>query len=279
MSDEALLEDGTPVTIETVLAMTPEPSLRCAGIGDDDAPCEQPLHVRARDSDLVAAHFVGHHIDGCNHGSVPTDDQPGDAGHLHVRGPRASRWKLNLDNPAPTTGPTGRRRPNDAVEGATTRRNKADMGRPAADTSDVHSLANVLIAAIENRLPEELALPGAPYRPAADVVVHIADATADRFATGPAIVWGHIAGTRATQWGGTILLLHDAAEHLAVLIPKELRVYFPLGADQEFVGRAVMTLGSPSGTPGKQYLRIPSERSVAFNPGVRIRRNPVTDRR
>lgn len=272
MTDEAMLEDGTPVSIQQVLAMDPEPPLRCPGVDDHDAACERVLHVRARDSDLVAAHFFGHHIDGCTRSSIRSDDAPGDAGHTVLQGRRASKWLLQLDESARTDGLNGRRRPDERIEGTRTRRHAVDARRPPANTTDAHTLSNVLAAALSDQLPQVLALPGQPFRPSVEVVVPVSDATADRFATGDVLIWGRVASVRSTPWGGTMLLLNDAADGLAVLLPKELRGWFPLAQDREFIGRFVITVGTPTGTTkGKQYIRVPSRHSVAFDPGVRLR--------
>lgn len=277
MSDEAMLEDGTPVSIVKVLTMRPEPPLRCPGIGDEDLPCERLLHVRARDSELVAAHFFGHHVDGCSRSSHRSDDKPGDAGHIAPQERRALKWQVRLEEPGQTTGPDGRRRPDNRVEGTATKRGSVDPRRLPANTSDTRSLANVLAAARADHLPERLALPGQPYRPIGDVVIPVRRATADRFTAGDVLIWGQVIGVRATPWGGTMLLLDSAADGLAVLLPKELRGWFPLTHDREFLGRYVMTLGSPSGnTAGKQYIRIPSQHRVTFDPGVRLRRELPT---
>lgn len=274
MTDEAMTEYGTPVSIEYILTLDPEPALRCPGIGDRDIPCERTLHVRARDSDLVAPHFAGHHVDGCNRSSKRSDDEPGDAGHTVLQGPRADRWQLALEDPEPSVGPDGRHRPNQTVDGTATRRHRADPTRAAANTSNVRSLSSILAAALTDSLPNELALSGRKYRPTGEVVLPVADATPDCFAAGAVVVWGTITGTRLTRLGGTMLLLDSAADHLAVLIPKEFRGFFPLASDREFIGRTVMTIGTPSGETGKQYLRIPSERSITFDPGVRLRTAP-----
>jgi hypothetical protein len=275
MTDEAMLPDGTVVTIQQVRVMDTVPPLRCAGADDADIPCERPLRVRALTSKLKAAHFWGTHVDGCNRSSIRSEDHPGDRGHRVIQGPRASRWQLRLDAPAPTSGPNGRQRPDDTATGTATRRSTVDDRRVAANTAHVRALGSLLDAALTDRLPDEIALPGGPWTPTADLVCTVGAATVDRFTRGPLIVWGEVAAVRSTGLGGTMLLLRGAADRLAILIPKDMRDAFPLTQDREFIGRSVITIGARAGSPSRPYLKVASPYRIAFNPGVRVRALPA----
>ncbi|WP_214545985.1 hypothetical protein [Curtobacterium flaccumfaciens] len=140
----------------------------------------------------------------------------------------------------------------------------------------MRALSSLLDAALNDHLPAEIALPEGNWTPTGDLVFPVHAATTERFASGPIIVWGEIAAVRSTGFGGTMLLLRNAADGLAILIPKDLRGFFPLAQDHEFVGRQVMTVGTRTGATNKPYLRVTSQYRVVFTPGVRLRPTPAT---
>ncbi len=60
MTDEAMLPDGSVVTIQQVRVMDTIPPLRCAGADDADVPCERPLRVRALTSKFEGRALLRH---------------------------------------------------------------------------------------------------------------------------------------------------------------------------------------------------------------------------
>ncbi|GAA0964120.1 hypothetical protein GCM10009561_20500 [Frigoribacterium faeni] len=273
--DEALDARDEVVTIAQVAREgLPKAGWRCAGATPDGVECRRPLTARALESELVAPYFAGTHIDSCSRSSLRSADAPGDRGHVVAQGPRATRWRLRLDDDEPRQGPDGRRRPDDSVPGDRTRRSAVDRSAPPRPTEDPHSLSAFLDAALAGDLPVEAALPGGPWMPGGDLIVPAAEATAARFAGGQLIVWGRVVATRPTSLGGTMLVFDGAADGLAVLIRKEHRGYYPLADDREFVPRHVMTYGRRAGSDARPYVTVPAPRGVVFSPTVHVRSTP-----
>ena len=98
--------------------------LLCPGWSDDaSAECRAPVVFRNRTRDGKRACFSASHLAGCDHGSEPSDDVPGDAGRpVPQRPASAAVIDIDLSAAAPSRGPDGRQRPDGAVAGATTRR-------------------------------------------------------------------------------------------------------------------------------------------------------------
>lgn len=274
--DEALDGAGKLCNITAVQrAGGPVHGWRCPGEDDDAIPCLRPLTARALWSTKVAAYFGGSHIEGCSMRSVRSDDEEGDRGHWAKQGPRASRWRARVDDDGRSTGPAGRRRPDDSVLGTRTRRSTTDANEPPINSEDPHSLSGFLDAAVSDALPLEAALPGGPWTPAADLVLEAGEASEARFGNAQRMVWGRVVATRGTPFGGTMLLLDGSSPRIGVLIRKEHRGYFPLADDAEFVGRLVITFGYRIGSAASPYVAVPSAHGVAFNPNVVVRRTPV----
>jgi len=272
--DEALNAAGEVINITQVRrGGLPTKGWRCAGESPDGAQCLRPVTACALDSEFKAPYFAGSHIDGCSRRSKRSDDEPGDRGYVTTAGPRVSPWRVSVDD-APSVGPSGRRRPDDAVPGNRTQRSSFDRAAPPRAVEEPHALSAFLDAALHGHAPERAALPLGPLRKGVDLIVAAADASAARFDDGELIVWGRVVATRETPYGGTMLVLDSAADGLAVLIRGELRGYYPLADDAEFIGRYVMTYGRRLGSDARPYVAVPKPRAVAFSPTVLVRALP-----
>jgi len=273
--DEALSPAGEVINITQVrregLATT---GWRCAGASPEGVECLRPVQARALNSDFVAAYFAGPHIGGCNRRSKRSEDEPGDRGYVALNGPRATQWRLCVDEVS-RVGRAERRRPDDAVSGEKTRRSVFDGTAPPTNVEEPHALSAFLDAALRGQIPDHAALPGGHFCRGTDLIVEAADATAARFGARELIVWGRIVATRPTPFGGTMLVLEGAADGLAVLIRDELRGYYPLVHDDEFKGRYVMTYGPKAGAETRPYVAVPAPRAVVFSPSIHVRSTPV----
>ncbi|MEK6311295.1 MAG: hypothetical protein V4737_12395 [Curtobacterium sp.] len=275
MSDEAIDADGNVRSIVEIARQGgPKKGWRCAGTTPTGDECLAELQACAFDSQKVRPYFRGHYDGDCTRRSRPSESVPGDRGHWVTQGPRTAKWRLQIDD-LPGSGPDGRRQPNDAVDGTTTRRARVDAAVAPVQRTDAHTLAGFLDAAMNDALPEHAALPGGPMLPTSVLVVPAAEATEARFAHQERILWGMVEDVRRSPaGGGTMLLLATDTSRIGILIPKDLRGYFPLANDTEFLGRHVMTYGRRIGE--RPYVKVPSQRGVVFDPPVRVRQVPVT---
>ena len=253
MHDEALNAAGEVINITEVRREgLPTKGWGCAGESPDGAQCLRPVTACALDSDFKASYFARSHIDGCSRRSKRSDDEPGDRGHVAGAGPRVSPWRVSVDD-APSVGPSGRRRPDDAVPGNRTQRSSFDRAAPPREVEEPHALSALLDAALHGYAPERAALPLGPLLKGVDLIIAAAEASAARFDDGELIVWGRVVATRETPHGGTMLVLNSAADGLAILIQGELRGYYPLVVDAEFSGDALgsrpMGLTEPTAFP------------------------------
>ena len=272
MSDVAVDKTGTPVTIEAVLHMPSVPELWCNGRLPDGSACRVPLRVKALHSDFYAPHFHGRHRPGCDHGSERSQDEPGDRGHAVVQGPRSVTWRLQLTRSAPSTGPDGRRRPDDSLPASRTRRSRVDAGIRPTPGVDRHALSVFLDAAMAGSLPHRIEIPPGPPRPTAEVVIPASAARRRHHAGREALFWGEIEGIRPTRHKGVMLRLTDAADDVAILLTQTQLERLLIDPDR-LVGRHVIAFGMYVQPHDRRpYVKAGSIDGVAFSPGVRVQR-------
>ncbi|PZE92502.1 hypothetical protein DEI95_08235 [Curtobacterium sp. MCBD17_008] len=265
-------DDGVARSIEEVRELRVVPPLWCAGQDPNGQPCRQRMRVKALHSTLKSPHFAGGHIGGCDHGSHRSEDRPGDVGHLHPVATGTAGWRVVVGEDAPTTGPDGRRRPDDQVAGTTTRRYVPGPTTAGNAGTGRRHLESVLQAAIAGALPPTMTLPGGQPLPASETVVSASDGRDSRFAARDFIVWGAVTVTRRVgSEGATMLLLGDRAQRFGVLIPADLRPRFALARDDEFVGRHAAVLGSRRGAADRPYIAPRDAGHVTFLPSVQVR--------
>lgn len=273
--DTALDDDGNPVTIEMIRSLAVVPNLWCPGELLDGSSCGGKAWPTALESTKRSAAFAAHHGDGCDEYSRRSKDRPGDTGHQHGVGARAVRWRMRLGGTEPSSGPDGRRRPDDKRPGQATRRYHTERSRPDQDTADQRAFSTLLIDLVVDILPPDLELVIGTHKPvpAKQIVVHARDAAAAAWLGKDLIIWGKVAGYKRTRWEGLMLQLEHAADQVAILVDKHSLARLRITDADSLVGRHVIAYGHYTlPASGRAHVRAMPE-TVAFNPRVVRRRS------
>lgn len=266
---------GNLITIEQIRGLAVVPELWCPGELPDGEECGATVWATALESQKRAAAFAAHHGDGCDHGSTRSQDRPGDAGHPRAQGTRPVRWRMRLGAPEPSTGPDGRRRPDEHQRGPLTRRAHSDTSLADLDSADERSFSTMLIELVAGTLPAglELVLGTKHPVPAVDLIAAAQDATAAAWLDRELIIWGRVAGYTRTRWEGLMLRLENGADEVAILVDKSNLTRLGITDPAPLVGRHVIAYGRYTQPDGSRrpHIRV-LHAAVAFNPRMRRRR-------
>ncbi|MFE5339726.1 hypothetical protein ACFQ80_05875 [Isoptericola sp. NPDC056578] len=237
--------------------------LVCPGWSDEaSAECRAPVAFRNRTRDGKRACFSASHRAGCDHGSEPSDDVPGDAGRpVPQRPASAAVIDIDLSAAAPSRGPDGRHRPDEAVAGASTRRHALQPAAGGVGQGSTRRRLSTLAAA--------LADPGRSLDPGAWVRLEGFPELPVRFffvrmeLTSPE--WhgrrrGYYGMVRRVDRGvkpGSLFVYVEGAwkPSLKVVLTSRDQKMLRLGDPQELVGRHILALGWYTATAaGTAYI-------------------------
>ena len=275
--DVAMTDTG-PITIEILRTLDMVPEMWCPGETAQGDPCEGIAWSASMDSTVQSAHFRANHITGCLEHPSNTGSRAGDQGHAHQVASHGSIWKIRLSAAEKPAIPNGtRQRPDPQKPGQRTRiLTPTDQISPSRHPES--SLYWLLTNLVAGTCPPDLQLQLAHKEPTplAQTVIHIEETQKDHWNGQRNIVWGKIRGHKTTPYNGSMLIMENAGDRLAVLLPQKTLEAMKETEPEKLVGRHAIAYGQFPNPPFSRnpYFKVEAKHQIEFMP--RRRRHKTT---
>lgn len=241
--------------------------LVCEGTLPSGSPCAAPAYFRRRSVDgRRPCFFSTAHGEGCTSSSMLSEDTPGDHGHaVQARTASAALLTLRVDPPAPSTGPDGRRRPDDETPGEVTTRHTTRPSRVVEGTgAATRRLRTVLADLVAGELDPgiRIRVDGSAPILAAEFFVHMTSTDPDLHDKRTRGYWGRIRRCERNSSTGSLMLYADGVRNppLKVVLTTQQTLALDLAEARWplLVGRYMLAVGTYRlARNGSPYITIP----------------------
>jgi hypothetical protein len=270
---------GLPWSAE-LYARTPAPrrpaALECDGKGDG-VPCRAVAHFRRASVDgRRPCFFSRDHVADCTSGSMATeDDEAGTARSTAAIASRVRCVAINLDPPAPTTGPDGRRRVTDDPTGQPVARHSLTAGSSTSSATARPRLRAILATLRGPGYPPDavVRVEGFPELPVAQFFVPLAGIDASAMSGRRRGYHGRVRSiTPDSRDGSWLVRVHDSDVSVALTGAAMTNSRLAGIQPATLVEGELLVLGHPrpsTRSPGRFYVKVTDPVLVEIQPPAR----------